>query len=164
MRWFAEFISIPGGSLLYGVLSAVLFWIGTSFVGKPINALREGIREALRAADRYAYVGYGSSDDLVKTARRTLFDAASSLRSMWHMRSLAVSLYCRCRKIDLELGSWAITGLGSMVGGPYDDTARRRQLDAIHVCLRATRHLSAERRLQIEIMLDEARHSEPPSG
>jgi len=164
MSWLFDFVSAHGDTLLYGALSAALGWIGTYMVGKPILALREKREEALRVADRYAYLRWGSSEELVRTGRRALFDVSSSLRALSRTRSWALNLYCNFLEIDLEMASTALDGLGGIVGGPYDNVARERQLDAIHWCLRAYRHLSAERIQAIQDMLSEARSSDGGLG
>jgi hypothetical protein len=124
MSWLSDFVSAHGDTLLYASLSAALGWIGTQMAGKPILALREKREEALRVADRYAYIGWGSSEELVRTGRRALFDVASSLRAMSRARGWALDLYCRCLEIDLEMASTALDGLGGIVGGPHDNVAR----------------------------------------
>lgn len=157
MSWLSDFVSTNGAALLYGMLSGALGWFGANFVGKPVIELREKRQAALHAADRYGHVGWGASEETIVAARRALSDAASALRAVSRTGNLTLDLYCKSLQMDLELAAKAIDGLGTMIGGPHDNVARQRQLDAIHFCLHAYRHLSAKRLQEIQDMLDEAK-------
>ena len=48
-------------SVLLGLASGAVSWVGLNFIGKPILDLREKRRAALEASERYAYVGLNDS-------------------------------------------------------------------------------------------------------
>ena len=135
------------GSVLTGVGVAAVSWVALNFFGKPILALRDKRREALEAAERYAYVGlHGTpSEEYESRAFAALHDVGNSLRVYARESSLATKIYCRVLRYDLDYAARAVLGLGLAARGEYriDERARRVTLHALFVALGATHHLSA---------------------
>jgi hypothetical protein len=128
------------------VAIAALGWVGLNLFGKPILGLRDKRREALEAAERYAYVGLHGTprEEYQKRALAALHDVGNSLRAYARESSLATKLYCRMLRYDLDFAARAVLGLGAAARGEYriDERARRLTLHALFVALGSTHHLS----------------------
>lgn len=135
-------------SILSGVVVGVAGWIALNLVGKPVLALHEKRREALEAAERYAYVGLHCepSEKYSERALIALFDAGNALRGYSRERALAIRLYCLIRGYDVGLAGSALLGLGEAAHGEiaFSERTRRLNLHAAFVALGATHHLTAE--------------------
>lgn len=134
-------------TIIIGALAAAPTWIALNWMGKPILDLRSARLEAIKAADSYGFIGFGSKEDEVNKARSALSDAASSLRALSRGQPWTARLYCHFLGYHLELSASVLLGLVGLLEArlPYDNTSRRDGVDAVHVLLNASRHMSAER-------------------
>lgn len=138
-------------TIIIGALASAAFgaatWIAVNWMGKPILDLRSARLEAIKAADGYGFIGFGFKADEVNKARSALSDAANSLRALSRGQPWTARLYCRCLSYHLELAASVLLGLVGLLEArlPYENTSRRDGVDAVHVLLNASRHLSADR-------------------
>jgi len=141
-------------SILLGAIGALLVWFITNWVGKPIVDIRDKRIKALQAAEQNANVGFSAGDKRVTEARAALSEAASGLRSISRGHGLPVRLYCWFEGYDLEAAAdWLIT-LHNWTGEiGQGDKARQIVVDAIHILLRAHKHLSQERIDEIKMRI-----------
>jgi len=128
-------------------IGAVLGWLATNWIGKPISDARDKRIKALQAVEQNSFVGGAARDERIREARAALNEAASSLRSISRGHGWPVRLYCRFARYDQEAAANCLITLHNMTGQyGYDDKERQLQVDAIYVFLRAHKqHLSRER-------------------
>jgi hypothetical protein len=143
-------------NIIIGALAAVpvtfLAWLAYNWAGKPILDVRLKRIEALKVAELYGFKGYGYSEDETNRARDELGDAAMSLRALNRGQPWTARLYCRLLGYDLEFAASVLHGLAGLVGAAltHENSSRRDGVDAVHVLLNASQHLSAERVTNIE--------------
>jgi hypothetical protein len=136
-------------------IGAVLGWLATNWIGKPISDARDKRIKALQAVEQNSYVGGAASDERVVAARASLNEAASALRSISRGHSWLVRLYCRLTGYDLEAAANCLIKLHNMTGSyGYDDEGRQLIIDAIYVFLHADQHLGPERVNEIKSQVD----------
>jgi hypothetical protein len=149
--------NIIAGALI-ALPASFLAWVTYNWAGKPILDVRCARLEALKAAELYGFIGYGYSEDETNRARDALSDAATALRSLNRGQPWTARLYCRFSKYDLEVAASVLSGLVGLVGAHLgqENTSRRDAVDAIHLMLNASQHLSAERVFDIRKKLGDA--------
>jgi hypothetical protein len=141
-------------SLFLGAGGGLGAWAVSNFLGGPILETQRVRSEALRVANRYAFVSSSSELDGVRAARSALADVASRLHSLWASGDVAVSHYCRLRRYNLRTAEFLLNGMLGFTGNDVHDQIRRDQLDALHVALEACSHLSGERIASLRQMMD----------
>lgn len=122
-------------------------WLAYNWGGKPILDVRAARLDALKAAELYSFKGFGYSDDETNAARRALSDAANALRALSRGQPWTARLYCQALGYDLELSASVLMGFVGLVGAAlgHGNSSRRDGVDAVHVLLNATQHLTNER-------------------
>jgi len=142
-------------SILSAAIGAVLVWVITNWVGKPIVDVRDKCIKALQAAEQNAHVGFPASKERIIEAREALNEAASALRSISRGHGWPVRLYCRFAGYDQEAAANQLVSLHNMTGEFVgDDKARQTALDAIYILLQAHQHLSRERIAEIRMRIE----------
>jgi hypothetical protein len=150
-------------SAILGGVSALLTWIATNYVGKPILAIEAERRRAIQVAMTMQWTPpYGASDaewHRVLDARGAIREIGNSLRSYARTTSRPVRLYCQWRSYHLEDAADAMDGLASMTGDPRDFAdERRNNIDLLHIRLKADApHLTPKRIAEVEQMVAVAR-------
>jgi hypothetical protein len=138
-------------NIIVGALSAIpitfLAWLAYNWAGKPILDVRSKRLDALKVAELYGFKGYGFGEDETNRAREVLSEAAISLRALNRGQPWTARLYCHLLRYDLESAASVLYGLVGLVGAALqpENSSRRDAVDAIHVLLNASQHLSAER-------------------
>lgn len=143
-------------SIMIGALAVVpvtfLAWLAYNWAGKPILDVRSARLDALKAADLYGFTGYGHGDEETNKAKAALNEAATILRSLSRGQPWTAKVYCRVLGYDLEFAGSVLIGLAGLVGAllRIENPSRRDGVDAVHVLLGASKHLSAERVSEIK--------------
>ncbi len=138
-------------NILVGALAAVpvtfLAWLAYNWAGKPILDVRSKRLDTLKVAELYGFKGYGFAEDETNRAREALSEAAISLRALNRGQPWTARLYCRLLRYDLEFAASVLYGLVGLVGAHLkpENSSRRDAVDAVHILLNASQHLSAER-------------------
>jgi hypothetical protein len=147
-------------TVLYSCLP-IAAWFATYFGGKPILDFREKRREALEIAERYAFVSLASSDEYRSRAVKALFDVGNTLRGYNREQSVAIRVWCRLCRYDLDLAARALLGLGQAARGEFriSKEVQENTRNTLLLALGATHHLSAA-----EIETLKARIAEAGSG
>jgi len=162
------FLSTHGDAMLYGGISGAITsvptWIVSNIILKPILIIRDKRIEALQVGDRFSSVTLAAPDERIRTVRYKLNDLASALRTLARAQPWSARLYCRFWEYDLETSAVLLMGLAEMAGTGTAEELRRNQVDALHWCLRAHRHLSAYRTNEIQQMLDDAQQQDKFGG
>jgi hypothetical protein len=127
-----------------GAGAAVPAWVAVNWIGKPILAVEDQRREALRIAERYGFTSPLESDDCVRVARRALIDLATAIHAHGRTLTRPARLYCTLRRYDFESAGHAMRGLAQMAGDPrFHESTRANNLNWAYISLRAYGHLSA---------------------
>jgi hypothetical protein len=95
MTWLSDLLSTHGTTLLYASAAAVISWLATNMIAKPVLEIRQKRVAALQIADRYGHVTEASGEENVQSARAALADVAAELRAL-SRGSRAVRYYCNC--------------------------------------------------------------------
>jgi hypothetical protein len=138
-------------NIIIGALAAApvafLAWITYNWIGKPVLDVRSARIDALKEAEFYGFVGYGYEEDEINTARSALSNAAMSLRALSRGQPWTARFYCHVLHCDFELSASVLLGLVGLSGAhlSHDNTSRRDAVDAVHVLLNASQHMTAER-------------------
>jgi hypothetical protein len=138
-------------NIIIGALSAIpvtlLAWLAYNWAGKPILDVRSKRLDALKVAELYGFKGYGFGEDETNRAREVLSEAAISLRALNRGQPWTARLYCRLLRYELESAASVLYGLVGLVGAALhpENSSRRDAVDAVHLLLNASQHLSAER-------------------
>jgi hypothetical protein len=149
-------------SVIIGALAVVpvtfLAWLAYNWAGKPIVDVRSARPDALKAAELYRFTGYGHGDEETNRAKAGLNEAATGLRSLGRGQPWTAKLYCRMLGYDLELAGSVLIGLAGLAGAflGAENSSRRDGVDAVHVLLGASKHLSTERVSEIKQKLQTA--------
>jgi hypothetical protein len=138
-------------------LIAIGAWFALNFLGKPILAIRESRLEALKFAERYSGVSFGSSDELRDTALKTLNNVGNTLLAYSRERSLATRTWCYLFNYDLEVAARCLFGLAEGPRGEFSISAevRRNTLNALFISLGVTHHLSPAELVAVKKMIAE---------
>jgi hypothetical protein len=145
------------GVLLTGAVGAIMGWITTHAIAKPILQVREKRLEAFQLAERHFRMRSTAPVDEIKCARSAVADVATRMRAFSRARIGAAPLYCWLRGYNLEMAARCLYGLVQMIGDDsFKNMNRQNNLDALHYCLRTDKHLSRTRRKEIKNMLREA--------
>jgi hypothetical protein len=142
MNWLHTVLAVA-----FGGVATVPAWIALNWVGQPILAIERQRHEALRVADRYAFISPRENDDRIREIRRTLFDVGCSLRTDARSLPRPARVYRKLiGRYDFEGAADAILGLAEMAGDVrFHDSTRQNQLDWAYISLRAAHHLSSDR-------------------
>ena len=120
-------------------------WFAVNFAGKPILELEETRKLALAAATRYWAISPQAVGETRARALAALYEAASALNGFSRAEALASRTWCRVFGYDLDFAAGALRGLAEGIRGKtiFPDEQRKLTVDAVHLSLNATRHLSA---------------------
>jgi hypothetical protein len=158
------FLSAHGDAMLYGGISGAITsvptWIVSNIILKPISIVRDKRGEALQVGERFSFVTLAAPEERIRTVRYKLNDVASELRALARAQPWSARLYCHFLEYDLETSATLLMGLAEMAGTGTPEGLRRNHVDALHWCLRAHRHLSADRIYEIQQMLADARQQQ----
>ncbi len=131
-----DFLTYPL-NILASAGAGIGAWFVTNLIAKPILVVREKRLEALRVAERNAYLGPEASDERARAVRIALMDAASDLRVHARGQPWPVRLYIHLLGYNFEEAALAIRGLAEMAGNNWAEVNRTRNLIHVYECLRA---------------------------
>ena len=152
--------------LLIGAVSGLGAWVASGFLGRPITEIENARVQAMRTAERYAYIPAPKSyaeEDRVIAARAVLGDIATVLRAHARAQPWPVQLYCQWRGYDLDLAFLAMNGLHSMAGSPgYDNSTRKNNVNLLYLSLNAHAHLTADQIAELRRLVAQQRNDVEP--
>ncbi|MFY9642436.1 MAG: hypothetical protein WCD20_00755 [Rhodomicrobium sp.] len=146
---------IQNSIYLGAALTGLATWYATNLIGKPILAVRDARLEALRVAERYAYVAGSASEETVRVARSALADTTSRLRSLCRGQGWPARLYCRFMSYNLEGAAIAINGLCQMAGEHFHEQTRQNNLNYVYYSLNTYGHIAEDKLLLLKAALAE---------
>ncbi len=145
--------------VLGAALAALIAWLAAHLIGKPILAIRDARLEAIRVAERYAFVSNSASFETVSAADKSLLDVSSRLRSLSRGHGWPARLYCRWVGYDLEDAAGAISGLQHMAGENVPKQIRKNNLNFVYYSLNAYSHIPDEELTILKVALEECEAS-----